>query len=184
MIQLAEDTARYYHAGQIDLAGCDYIEHLARVVDRVIFCDDNVVAVAWLHDIVEDTECTLDDLYGLGFNEVVIAGVEAMTQREGEPLESYWTRVCNNREAFIVKLHGDMPDNNDPKRRTLNLGRTVKIGTKYATAIEFFWAQTQHKPVSPRNFTNEVCYLCGNSIRVGELASLDDGQPPHHIICY
>jgi hypothetical protein len=171
MIQLAEDTATQWHLGQKDLAGHDYITHIRRVVDRVIFCDDNVVAVAWLHDIVEDTECTLQDLVDMGFPDAVIKGVEAMTQRPGEPLESYWTRVCNNREAFIVKLHGDMPDNNDPGRRfPNNLGRTVKIGTKYASAIDFFWSQTQNKPVVFNgNFTlpkppiGEYTYLGGDT---------------------
>jgi len=138
MVIRAERLARYAHGPQRDLAGHPYTFHLERVADRVAFCGDDIIAVAWLHDIVEDTDVP-QDLIDRFFPETVARAVEALTHRKGEPLESYWTRVHNNREAFIVKLHGDMPDNNDPTRRTLDTARINKIGTKYATAIDFFW---------------------------------------------
>lgn len=155
LVEEAENLARAAHQGQTDLSGKPYIEHIARVAERVCFLDDNVVAVAWLHDLIEDQPAySLDTLRNLGFPEEVIAGVEAITQRPGEPLESYWTRVASNRIAWLVKLHGDMPDNNDPARRTLDLKRTIKIGTKYASAIEFFW--TLANPTFPAETVGPV----------------------------
>lgn len=137
----AKRLAERAHAKQTDIAGVPYIQHVQRVAERVAWCGDDVVAVAWLHDVVEDTVVT-QELINLFFSETVARGVEAMTQRKGEPLESYWRRVAANREAFIVKLHGDMPDNNDPSRfAALDTHKAIKIGSKYASAIDFFWQQ-------------------------------------------
>lgn len=123
-----------------DLAGKPYFDHLTRVADRVAYCGEDIVAVAWLHDLVEDIGyVSLDDLRAAGWPEEIVQAVDAITQRKDEPLASYWTRVANNRIAWIVKLHGDMPDNNDPARRVLDTHRNNKIGNKYATAIDFFW---------------------------------------------
>lgn len=139
MVTQAQQLATVAHRNQTDIAGVPYVEHCKRVADRVAFCGDTVIAVAWLHDVVEDTIVTMD-LIREFFPEEVADAVDALTQRKGEPLESYWTRVANNRIAFIVKLHGDMPDNNDPKRWLLtDPHRQIKIGNKYATAIDWFW---------------------------------------------
>ena len=139
----AQGVARGAHEGQTDLAGHPYIKHVARVAARVAYCGPEAEAVAWLHDVVEDTDVSMADIYEW-FPPDIAHGVDAMTQRDNEPLESYWTRVAGNRLAFIVKLHGDMPDNNNPDRPgNGDERRATKRRNKYADAINFFWSIQQ-----------------------------------------
>lgn len=140
IVHSAETAARRFFSDIYDLAGKPYITHLERVADRVAFCDDDVIAVAWLHDLIEDTAVTLEQMADAGWPDHIVQALDAITQRKNEPLESYWTRVAGNRIAWIIKLHGDMPDNNDPSRRVLGAHKNNKIGSKYARAIDFFWS--------------------------------------------
>ena len=146
MVDLAETIARLYHSGQTDMAGKPYAKHCERVarnLSRAGFISPTVQAVAWLHDVVEDTPVTLEMLRRWGFSEAVIQGVDAMTQRvdqDGvrEDLEVYWGRVKANKIAHAVKVHGDIPDNNDPERQSyLSEAKQNKLKAKYARALEF-----------------------------------------------
>lgn len=142
-VQKARELACVAHG---DLAGLPYITHVARVAARVAYCGPAAEAVAWLHDVVEDCDVTMDDIRAL-FPPEIAAGVDAMTQRPDEPLESYWTRVASNRLAFIVKLHGDMPDDNNPDRPgNGDEERSAKRRNKYADAINFFFDQIDPHP--------------------------------------
>lgn len=76
----AEALARAAHEGQVDKAGQPYATHPERVAARVAG-DDELVAIAWLHDVVEDTGITLDELRGKGFPESVVTAVDALTKR-------------------------------------------------------------------------------------------------------
>jgi (p)ppGpp synthase/HD superfamily hydrolase len=111
-------AAYWFHDAQTDMAGKPYTSHLRRVAKPFTGERDwdTAAAVAWLHDIVEDTDCTLADLYELGFSEEIVHAVDAITHREGEALEDYWERVKANVIARAVKVKGDIPDNSDPMR--------------------------------------------------------------------
>lgn len=151
-LQKAEMVARWAHKGQTDLSNVDYIRHVERVVKRLDACGDHVMTVAWLHDVVEDTTITITDLEFMGFSRETIEAVNAITHRPGEPLESYWTRVRNNSTALIVKLHGDMPDNNDPHRHTsISHEQSKRIKDKYAKAILHLTAKDPAHPNGRRD---------------------------------
>ncbi|MFO0417798.1 MAG: phosphohydrolase [Planctomycetota bacterium] len=129
-------VAYWFHRNQTDMANRPYIEHLERVAapfqGAVI-----LEAVAWLHDVVEDTPCTLDDLFALGFDSEIVEAVDAITQRKGEALEDYWARVKANRYARVVKVKGDIPDNADPRRLDyLPPHLQEKLTAKYQRALE------------------------------------------------
>lgn len=116
-VETAESIARQAHAGQVDKAGAECITHPERVVARVLRAGGSpaAVAVAWLHDTVEDTSVAAADLQAEGIPQEVIAGVEAVTKREGEGLEDYCARVAANPLALKVK-EADLADNTDPAR--------------------------------------------------------------------
>jgi (p)ppGpp synthase/HD superfamily hydrolase len=61
--------------------------------------------VAYLHDVVEDTNITLEDLEAAGFDYSVVVAVDAITRREGELYFEYIHRVKRNRLAKLVKYH-------------------------------------------------------------------------------
>lgn len=101
------------HAEQVDKGGHPYALHLMRVasVQPTIVG----VIVGWLHDIVEDTDVTLDDLRDAGLDENVVRAVDAMSRREKESVSAYIGRVMSNPIAIHVKL-ADLRDNIRPER--------------------------------------------------------------------
>lgn len=113
----ARTIAMSAHSGQVDKIGEPYIGHPARIVGslREAGLSDEALAVGWLHDVVEDTDITLDDLRSFGCSERVVAAVDAISKRRGESFESYYERVKANDLALVVKWH-DVADNADPRR--------------------------------------------------------------------
>jgi (p)ppGpp synthase/HD superfamily hydrolase len=101
------------HAGQTDKGGEPYILHPLRVMMRLEGEDARIAAV--LHDLVEDTHWTLDDLRTEGFDEVVVAALDGLTRREGEVYLDFCRRAAMNELARQVKL-ADIDDNLDPAR--------------------------------------------------------------------
>jgi (p)ppGpp synthase/HD superfamily hydrolase len=103
------------HLGQTDKAGAPYILHPLRVMMRCRTAEAMMAAV--LHDVVEDTPITLEDLQSMGFPAPVINAVACLTKREGEPYEAFVARVKANALATEVKI-ADIEDNMDVRRLT------------------------------------------------------------------
>lgn len=130
----AEAIARAAHVDQVDKSGRPYIEHPARVAARV-HGNELLEAIAWLHDVVEDTDVQLVDLQSQFPLEVVDA-VDAITHRSGEPRADYYARVARNPLARRVK-EADIDDNTDPARTALLDDATrARLAAKYAAARE------------------------------------------------
>ena len=73
------------HFEQTDKADKAYILHPLRMMMRLRTDDEELMAIAVLHDVLEDCdECTVVELRQAGMTERVIAGVEALTRRHGE----------------------------------------------------------------------------------------------------
>jgi len=109
----ARRIAERYHQFQVDKSGKPYIGHLERVAKNVPRGTYQIVA--YLHDVVEDTEMELDDLSSEGFTKEVVDAVDAMTHRPCETRQEYILRVLKNPIAAVVKL-ADIKDNIDKKR--------------------------------------------------------------------
>lgn len=130
----AEHIAREAHVDQVDKAGHPYIEHPERVAARVKG-DDVLEAIAWLHDVVEDTTVSLADLQEL-FPLGVTEAVDAITKRAGESRLEYYARVRSNPLALKVKT-ADIDDNTDPARTVqLDPATRERLTGKYAAARE------------------------------------------------
>lgn len=111
------------HSGQVDKGGHPYIFHpvsVAAMLAHSEYSEDHVV-VALLHDIVEDTDYTLEDLRSYGFGDTVVDAVDAITRRDGETYWDYIWRCGQNEIARAVKLF-DLTDNS----------RTIRMGDKRA----------------------------------------------------
>lgn len=96
------------HAGQRDKAGDPYILHPLRVMLGMSTSDERVVAV--LHDVVEDSDWTLDDLRRQGFTDEILRAVDALSRREGESYEDFVRRSGACPLARCVKF-ADLADN-------------------------------------------------------------------------
>jgi (p)ppGpp synthase/HD superfamily hydrolase len=101
------------HRGQTDKAGAPYVLHVLRVMLKMP--DEAAMTAAALHDVVEDTPRTLDDLRAAGFSEAVVEAVDALTRRKGETYEAFVRRAGRNPLARLVK-RADLEDNMDLRR--------------------------------------------------------------------
>ena len=99
----AAALAAKHHANQTDLVGRPYIEHLRRVSHQTATAEES--AVAWLHDIIEDTPVTATDLRDLGFSERVVEAVVAITRPKSMEYPVYTEQVLANELAVTVKLY-------------------------------------------------------------------------------
>jgi len=145
-IERASELSACAHAGQVDKAGRSYIEHPTRVAATVAAlhgAEHPAVIVAWLHDVVEDTSCTLEQVEEQ-FGSAVAAAVDAITRRVGELPEQYYQRVAADELARITKL-ADIADNADPARLAQLPAETAeRLRRKYVHAKEQLGVQSQH----------------------------------------
>ncbi len=101
------------HQGQVDKFGAPYILHPIRLMMQMDSEEEKIAAI--LHDVVEDTDWTLEDLKAAGFIQVVVDAVDALTHRDHETYTAYVKRAKTNAIARKVKL-ADLEDNMDVKR--------------------------------------------------------------------
>jgi hypothetical protein len=119
-IDRALQIAAKAHDGQKDKDGQSYILHPLRVMNSVEGEEARIVAV--LHDVIEDSSVTADDLRREGFPESVITAVLCMTHRKGESYADYVIRCNGNEVTRQVKL-ADLEDNSRPSRALLRPDR-------------------------------------------------------------
>ena len=131
----AELFAKSIHANQVDKAGKPYSEHLQSVVNNLVEPSEEMVAVAWLHDSVEDTESTFNDLTHY-FGNTVSEAVCAITKVDNEPYDKYLARVKSNPIARLVKI-ADLTHNMDLSRLPVVTERDLARKEKYLKAKEF-----------------------------------------------
>ncbi|MCB9891493.1 MAG: bifunctional (p)ppGpp synthetase/guanosine-3',5'-bis(diphosphate) 3'-pyrophosphohydrolase [Planctomycetes bacterium] len=123
-LQRALEIAVTAHRGQLQRSGLPYVLHPLQLMFQVDDPDARICAV--LHDVVEDTEWELDGLRAEGFSDSVLAALDCLTHREGEPYADYVERIATNPVARQVKL-ADLRHNIDllrlPEVRKTDLQR-------------------------------------------------------------
>ena len=123
------------HAGQKDRAGAPYILHPIRLMIQMDTEDAMMAAV--LHDVVENSTWTLDDLRKEGFSNEVLNAVDSLTHRdkEGEDYWDYIQRAKSDPIAIKVKL-ADLEDNLNPDRLNEVTEKDEKRFDRYRKAQE------------------------------------------------
>lgn len=102
--EIAELAARA-HAGQTDKLGRDYFTaHLSPIAAGAWVFGEQAVQAAWLHDILEDTDTTAEQLREAGVDAEIVAAVESVTRRRGESYEDLIQRSCLHPIGRLVKL--------------------------------------------------------------------------------
>jgi (p)ppGpp synthase/HD superfamily hydrolase len=125
-VEDAVSIAARAHRGQKDKAGAPYLLHPLRMMLRMD--TEAAMMAAVLHDVVEDTEWTLERLREAGFSEEVLEAVDCLTHREGESYQEFVERVRTNLIARQVKI-ADLEDN-------MNVRRMNQLGPKELERIE------------------------------------------------
>jgi guanosine-3',5'-bis(diphosphate) 3'-pyrophosphohydrolase len=140
-IEKALQIAATAHEGQKDKSGQPYILHPLRVMHGVEGETAQIVAI--LHDVLEDTSVTADDLRQAGFTEALVATVLCVTHRKDESYADYVIRCKANNVARRVKL-ADLQDNSRLARMLLRpqqLQRDLDRIRRYVLSYKFLMEQ-------------------------------------------
>ena len=114
----AISIAALAHKGQKEKGGISYILHPLRLMLQMKTEQEMIAAV--LHDVVEDSDWTIEQLAEKGFSDEILTAVECLTHTEDEDYEKYIERVQSNEIARKVKL-ADLEDNMNIRRITKTL---------------------------------------------------------------
>ena len=101
------------HKDQTDKSGIPYVFHPIHLAEQMK--DEDTTVVALLHDVVEDTDYTLEDLAAMGFNDRVIAAIKVMTHDKRVPYMDYIAEIKKDPIARVVKM-ADLRHNGDITR--------------------------------------------------------------------
>lgn len=141
LLDQAIALAAQVHAGQKDRYGEPYILHPLRVMLRMTTDTERIAAV--LHDVVEDSPLSLDDLRARGFPAEVVEIVDRLTTREGETYDALIARAAAHPAARHIKL-ADLEDNMDVRRmRTVTTADAARLD-RYRAAWERLRDAHQH----------------------------------------
>lgn len=103
------------HAGQFDKGGMPYVLHSLRVMSYLKEDDEELQCIAVLHDVVEDTKTTWQDLYEAGMTDRVVHALGLLTKLPGQTLDQYKEGIFSSTDAMKVKKC-DLRHNSDIRR--------------------------------------------------------------------
>lgn len=104
-LQAARALAARAHMGQQDKASRDYFDaHLVPIASAAMVFGDDVGAAAWLHDVLEDTDLSAEDLTMAGISVRVVQAIESVTRLNDETYADLITRACIDSIGRFVKL--------------------------------------------------------------------------------
>ena len=133
LIEKAIAIAVEAHKGQEDKAGDPYILHPLRVMFQMETREEMIAAV--LHDVLEDTPITPDQLKEKGFSETVLEALDSVTKKAGEKYEDFVQRAALHPIGKKIKL-ADLRDNMDLSRLEEITDEDIKRVKKYHGALK------------------------------------------------
>lgn len=132
-LEEAIKLASFKHYGQRDKSNKPYIIHLLYVMNNVNDLNAKIVGV--LHDILEDTNITRNDLLNYGFSEDIVIAVEILTKSKNQKYMDYIENIKSNNIARKVKLI-DLKHNMDLTRLSEISDKDMARNIKYLEAYK------------------------------------------------
>lgn len=120
------------HKDQVDKSGTPYVFHPFHLAEQMK--DEPSTIVALLHDIVEDTAYTLEDLREMGFEDAILEALLLLTHEKDLPYMEYVARIKTNPISTAVKL-ADLRHNSDLSRLDSVDEAALRRKEKYMAAI-------------------------------------------------
>jgi (p)ppGpp synthase/HD superfamily hydrolase len=130
----ADALAERAHYGQVDKAGHPYINHPRAVAAALTQYGDNAVMAGLLHDVVEDTDVTLDDLRAAGYPAEVVDAVDSVSRREGETYMDMIRRAAVNPLGRLVKFADNAHNSSEERLANLEAENAAFLRKRYARA--------------------------------------------------
>ena len=120
------------HKEQVDKTGMPYVFHPFHLAEQM---DDEISTVcALLHDVIEDTDITFENLLDMGFPKEVINVLKLLTHEDSVPYMDYVSKISTNSVAKKVKI-ADLTHNSDVSRLDFVDEYAVKRNQKYQEAL-------------------------------------------------
>jgi hypothetical protein len=109
--------------------------------------NDEVTAAGWLHDVLEDTDLTRDDLLAAGMTERVVQIVEQVTNQPGSSyLDKIWS--ITDPDAVLVKIADNAHNSRQDRLSQLDKGTYVRLSLKYQRARRILWPRAERDVVA------------------------------------
>lgn len=134
MLAKAISVAAQAHEEQFDRSGQPYILHALKVMQTVKSKDSEVLQAAVLHDVLEDTDVSMEDLQEMGFSKRMLLILDTITHKEEDSYDTYILQIGQLREAALIKM-ADLKHNSDITRlkgvKDKDLARIAKYHKAY-----------------------------------------------------
>lgn len=134
LLDLAIKVASDAHSNQFDKGGNPYILHPMAVANCVESTEEKIVA--YLHDIIEDTNITSEDLENMGFTYRIVNSIKILTKPKNTSYEDYLKSVKMDSNAWHVKI-ADIKHNMDISRIPEPTAKDFARIEKYKKALTF-----------------------------------------------
>lgn len=122
------------HKNQVDKSNIPYVFHPWHIAEK--FSEEKNVIVSLLHDVLEDTDTTIDELRKEGFDEEIIEALKVLNHEKGEDYFSYIKKIAKNPLARDVKI-ADLKHNMDLTRLDNIIEKDKKRLAKYQKCLEY-----------------------------------------------
>ena len=129
------------HAGQFDKGGRPYILHPLHLMNQLSY-DVELMIIAVLHDVVEDSDWTIGGLRNEGFTKRVVSAVARLTHRPDDSYDHYIFRVGTNYDALRVKRK-DLEHNSCITRLKGVTSKDLERAEKYHKAFMYLGEQRE-----------------------------------------
>lgn len=160
------------HHGQVDKIGVPYVEHVRAVAAGLVHFPIEVQIAGLLHDVVEDTDLTLEDLRRMGIPGKSLHMIDAVTKLPGMTKDEQIQKVINGGWGAILVKISDNAHNTRPDRVAfLEYRRSRSLQEKYRIAREKLWREADYGDV-------EKILKIVNPALVGDLSAFDRAPRP------
>ncbi|MFC9035188.1 HD domain-containing protein [Streptomyces arboris] len=127
------------HAGQVDKIGVAYFAHVQAVAAGLAPFDDTLVMAGLLHDVVEDTDWTVERLLAAGVPSPVVTIVETVTNQEGVRYKDKIRRITRDPLATLVKIADNAHNSRADRAAQLPAAKRDRLAAKYRGARAELW---------------------------------------------
>ena len=122
------------HKDQFDKTGLPYVLHPFHLAEQMT--DEYTTVCALLHDVIEDTDYTWQDLQKMVFPHEILEALKLLTHEESVPYMEYVQKIAENPIATKVKI-ADLRHNSDLSRLDAIDEWAIKRTQKYQKALDF-----------------------------------------------
>lgn len=135
------------HAGQLDKIGVPYVEHVRAVAAGLAPFGPELEMAGLLHDVIEDTDWTAEQLRAIGIPSRVVGVVEDVTNQPGVPYEEKIRRIVSSRDATLVKIADNAHNSHPDRAAQLPDEKRARLAMKYRKARDVLWTAANNRDI-------------------------------------